>query len=133
MSQENLELAGRAYAAMNSGDLEALLALMHPEVEAIPRLVGVEGGESYRGHEGVREWWQSIRTAFPDFNLTVLETRAATDSTIGNLRFQGHGAGSGVPFEDTIWLVARWRDGKATWIKSYRNRGDALEAAGLRE
>ena len=133
MSQENVERTHRVYDAMNRGDLEALLALAHPEVEAIPRLLGVEGGDIYRGHDGVREWWQSIRSAFPDFNATIFEIRAAADATVSNVRFQGHGGGSGVPFEDTIWQVARWRDGKAIWIKSYRDRADAFEAVGLSE
>ncbi len=133
MSQENVERTYRVYDAMNRGDLEAGLALTHPEGEFIPRLLGVEGGDTYRGHDGVREWWQSIFSAFPDFNATVLEIRAAADATISNVRFQGRGGGSGVPFEDTIWQVARWRDGKVIWIKSYRDRAEALEAAGLRE
>ena len=62
-----------------------------------------------------------------------LELRAVADATISNVRFQGRGGESGVPFEDTIWQVARWRDGKAVWVKSYRDRAEALEAAGLSE
>jgi ketosteroid isomerase-like protein len=132
MSQENLELAGGVYDAMNRGDLEDLLTLTHPELEAIPRLLGVEGGDAYRGHDGVREWWQSIRGAFPDLNVTIPEMRAVGDATISHVRLRGRGAGSGVPFEDLIWQVTRWRDGKAIWIKSYQNRGAALEDVGAR-
>ena len=133
MSEENVERTHRFYDAMNRGDLEATLALTHPEGEFIPRLLGVEGGGTLRGHDGVREWWQSIFSAFPDFNATLLEVRAVADATISNVRFRGRGGESGVPFEDTIWQVARWRDGKAIWIKSFRDRAEALEAAGLSE
>jgi ketosteroid isomerase-like protein len=133
MSKENVERAYRVFDAMNRGDLEAALALMHPEVEAIPRLLAVEGGGVYRGHDGVREWWDSIFSVFPDFNATVLEVRAVGDATISNVRFQGRGGESDVPFEDTIWLVAKWRDGRAVWVKSYLEEAEALEAAGLSE
>jgi ketosteroid isomerase-like protein len=133
MPEENVERARRAYDAISRNDLEAGLALMHPEGEFIPRLLGVEGGGTYRGHDGIREWWQSIFSAFPDFNATVLEIRAVADATVSRVRFQGRGGGSGAPFEDTIWQVARWRDGEAIWIKSYRDRAEALEAAGLSE
>ncbi len=133
MSEENVERARRVYDAINRGDLEAGLVLLHPEGEFIPRLLGVEGGGTYRGHDGVREWWQSIFSVFPDFNATVLEIRAVADATISNVCFQGRGGESGVPFEDTIWQVARWRDGKAIWVKSYQDRAEALEAAGLSE
>ena len=78
MSQENVERAYQMFDAMNRGDLEDALALTHREVEAIPRLLGVEGGDSYHGHEGVREWWETIFSAFPDFNATVLEVRAVS-------------------------------------------------------
>jgi ketosteroid isomerase-like protein len=131
MSQENVERAYQWYDAVNRGDLEDALALTHPEVEAIPRLLGVEGGDTYQGHEGVREWWESIFSAFPDFNATVLEVRAVADATISNICFQGSGAESGVPFEEAIWQVARWLDGRIVWIKSYPERAEALEAAGL--
>ena len=133
MSEENVERIYRVYDAMNRGDLEAIVALTHPDVEAIPRLLGVEGGDTYRGHDGIREWWKSISSAFPDFNATVLEVRAVADATVSNVRFQGRGAESGVPFEDRIWQVARWRDGRVVWVKSYLKRAEALEAAGLSE
>ena len=133
MSEENVERARRAYDAISRNDLEAALALLHPEGEFVPRLLGVEGGGTYRGHQGAREWWQSIFSAFPDFNATVLEIRAVADATISQVRFQGSGGESGVPFEDTIWQVMRWRNGKAIWIKSYRDRAGALEAVGLSE
>jgi hypothetical protein len=50
MSQENVELTRRGYQAFNDRDLDALLAGLHDEVEAFPRLAAVEG--RYRGHDG---------------------------------------------------------------------------------
>jgi hypothetical protein len=32
-----------------------------------------------------------------------------------------------------IWLVSKWQDGKSVWAKSFRDRAEALEAAGLEE
>ena len=128
-----MERVYRLNGALNQGDLEALLALVHPEVEAIPRLLSVEGGGIYRGHDGVRQWWESIFGVFPDFNATVLDVRAGANATVSKVRFQGSGGESGVPFEDTIWQVFRWRDGRAVWVKSYSEEAEALEAAGLSE
>jgi ketosteroid isomerase-like protein len=130
MSEENVELAHRAYDALNRQDLDAFLALMDPEVIAIPRVLALEGG-AYRGHGGVRRWWESIFSVFPDFEATVLELRAVGDATITSVRFHGHGGGSEAPFEDAIWQVTKWHDGRAVWFKSYLDRAEALEAAGL--
>ena len=38
MSQENVEIMRRAYAAFNRGDIDDLLALMDEDVEAVSRL-----------------------------------------------------------------------------------------------
>jgi hypothetical protein len=47
------ELLSRAYAAFNARDIEAVLSMMHPDVEW-PN--GMEGGYVY-GHNGVRAYW----------------------------------------------------------------------------
>lgn len=47
------DLLTRAYAAFNAHDIEAVLALMHPDV-VWPN--GMEGGYM-QGHDAVREYW----------------------------------------------------------------------------
>jgi ketosteroid isomerase-like protein len=62
--EHNVELAHQAFAAINSRDLDALLALMDLEVVALPRILSAEGGGP-RGHDGIREWWASIFSVSP--------------------------------------------------------------------
>lgn len=131
MAEENLELLQRANAAVNERDLGSFLALIHPDVEAVPRLVAVEG--TYRGHTGIRRWWSSLFEAFPDYSVEVVEARHIGDLTVAELRWRGKGAGSGAPFDETIWQVARWRKGKLVWWRVFELRAEAFEAAGLRE
>jgi ketosteroid isomerase-like protein len=50
---KNHELLKAAYAAFNRRDIDAALAVMHPEVEWAN---GMEGG-TVRGHLAVREYW----------------------------------------------------------------------------
>jgi ketosteroid isomerase-like protein len=132
MSRENVELARRAADAVNRRDLDALLALTDPEVVAVPRTLGVEGG-TYHGHEGIRTWWDGIFSAFPDFNIEVISLRGISDMTLGNLCIRGRGEGSGAPFEDVVWQAGRVRDGKVVWWQTFETREEALEAVGLRE
>ena len=47
------ELLRRAYTAFNARDIDAVLSMMHPDVEW-PN--GMEGGYVY-GHDGVRAYW----------------------------------------------------------------------------
>ena len=54
MSEENVELLYRSIDAISRRDLEAFMALMDQDVQAVPRIVTVEG--RLRGHEGIRQW-----------------------------------------------------------------------------
>lgn len=47
------DLLKEAYAAFNARDIDAVLALMHPDVEWAN---GMEGGHVH-GHEAVRDYW----------------------------------------------------------------------------
>jgi ketosteroid isomerase-like protein len=132
MSQENVELAYRAYDAVRRRDLDAHLAVYDPDVEIEP-LTGVAVGTSYRGHNGVRRWWEDILSTFPDFAVEVLEARDLGDVVLTALRMRGHGAGSDVLVEQTLWQVIEWRDKRCIWWGSYASEREALDAVGLRE
>ena len=131
MSQENVDLTYRAFDAFNRRDLDASLALTDDDVEAVPRAARMEG--SYHGHEGVRRWWDDLLSAIPDFNVEVGEVRAYGDLTVAPLHLRGHGAGSDVPLDATVWYVGRWRRGKCVWWRTFDTQAEALEAAGLSE
>jgi hypothetical protein len=53
MTQTHQNLITQAYAAFNARDIDAVLALMHPDVAWAN---GMEGGHVH-GHEAVREYW----------------------------------------------------------------------------
>src|SRR5918997_4292045 len=53
ISAEVRELLRRAYAAFNARDIDAVLSMMHQDVEWP---TGMEGGYVY-GHDGVRAYW----------------------------------------------------------------------------
>jgi ketosteroid isomerase-like protein len=133
MSQENVELTYRMADAIDRRDLDAYLALNDPDVEFIPRILEVDGGGSYRGHDGVRSWWENVFGVFPDFRGEIEELRDLGDVTVARVLLSGQGMGSAAPTENDAWLVTEWRDGKAIWWRVCRSEAEALEAAGLRE
>jgi ketosteroid isomerase-like protein len=128
MSQENVELAYRAYDAFNRRDWDAALALMDDEVEVESRLVAMEG--VYHGHEGVRRWWDDFLGALPDYTVEVEELRDLGDVTLAHFRGRGHARDT--PLVDPVWQPVRWRDGKCVWWRVCPTEAEALEAAGLR-
>ena len=131
MSQENVENYRRAAAAWLRGDFDAALAFADEDAEIISSVFIMEG--SYRGHEGVRRWWQDLHGTFPDWDAEVGEVRALGDATLAVLRVRGHGAESGAPIDHTMWHLAHWRNGQMVRLSSHDSEAEALEAAGLRE
>jgi hypothetical protein len=105
MSRENVELARQSFDAVNRRELGAFLALMDEHVEGVSRIAAMEGG--LHGHDGMRRWWKSWFDAFPDYAIDVVEFRDRDDLVFAALRAHGHGAGSDLPFEDTVWHASR--------------------------
>jgi len=134
MSQENVELMYRAVDTFNRRDLDAHLALMDDDVEVVPRIGASEGESSYRGHDGVRRWWNNVLDVFPDWNVEVVEVRDVGDYlTLATIRLIGHGASSAAPTYQATWQVGRWRRGKCVWWRAFLTHAEALEAVGLSE
>ena len=65
MSPGNLDRVTEWADAFNRRDWEAFVALVDEDVVVESRLVALEGG--YRGHEGLRRWWDDFLGAFPDY------------------------------------------------------------------
>ena len=133
MSQENVEpraLAEAALEAVNSRDLDALIAMSAEDVEFTSLVAEVEG-TTFRGHDGIRDWWESVLGAFADARWDLLDF--CGDGERGVLHFRVTGMLGGVPVEQVMWQAVRSQDGKLTWWAAFRTERDALKAVGLEE
>ena len=128
MSDENVENARRAYAALNSRDFEAFLSLIDPEVE-FRSLIAESEGQIYRGHEGVREWWERVRGSMGGLSFEPRAIRGVGDALVAEIIVTGEVGGVAVP--QRMWQTLRFRNGQAFWWHTYRSEEEAREAAGL--
>jgi ketosteroid isomerase-like protein len=133
MSEENVDVLHQAIDAFNRRDLDAFLALCDPDVEFISYLAQVEGGDPYRGHDGVQDWWERLLAVYPDFRAEIEEARDLGDRTIARARVHGRGVESDAPMDQTMWQLAEYRHGKTIGWRFFTSEADALEAAGLEE
>jgi hypothetical protein len=71
-----LELYARVTREFERRDLESYLALMHPEVEFTTVAFGEE--RVFRGHDGVREWWEALsaKPGYDAYSSTAIVIRA---------------------------------------------------------
>lgn len=133
MSQENVERYHRVARAFEQRDLDGFLAFFDPDVDFAPRSAAVHGGSPFRGHEGIRGWWESMFSVFSEYVAEIDEVRDLGDVTFARARLRGHGMGSGVQIEQTQWHVLEWRDGTIIRWRTLPSESEALKAAGLTE
>jgi ketosteroid isomerase-like protein len=135
MSQENVELAYRSLDAFNRRDADAWAALLSPEVESesLKMSLGSErctagGRRRERGRRRSSKPWRAASTSSSMRSGTWVMTGASPEIVT-----TGRGRGSGVPFEFHTWQLVSFAEGLITRRQVFRNRDEALEAAGLEE
>jgi ketosteroid isomerase-like protein len=128
MSQENVEIVRASAVAYNRGDLDALMDLFDPEVEFVTLLLG-----NHHGKEAIRAIFEENRTNLSGYRLDPDELIDAGDKVIAVAHLGGAGAASGIALDDRIAFVATLKDGLIVRQQTFRNKGEALEAAGLTE
>ena len=85
------ELARRGYAAWNDDDLEALLAVCHPEVThhtsgVFPGLQSV-----YEGEAGIRRWWADFHEPWKRIKVIPERIAERPGGVAVLVRFEGTG------------------------------------------
>jgi ketosteroid isomerase-like protein len=132
MSQQNVEIVLSAYEAFAQGDLTEVLAHFDPAVVSYTAPPLPDPVEHQR-YEGFLEWVENWTGAFDEFAIYVEDHIDLGERIVLRVVQRATGATSGVPVEQTFWLLHVLRDGKITRIGIHASEGQALEAAGLRE
>jgi ketosteroid isomerase-like protein len=88
----------------------------------------------HRGLGGFRRFVDQIDQMWENFRITPDEFLDAGDNVFVAYRISGKGRGSGIETEMRVFGVWTLREGKVSlFTGGYRNRTEALEAAGLSE
>jgi ketosteroid isomerase-like protein len=132
MSQENVEIVRRIYEHLNRGDVEGVIELCDDDF-LMDMSERVFNPDTYRGHDGIRRFYEGVTDAWESYLWHIEEARVTDDSVVAMLYCEGQSreAGPGVDWRVAwLWTLRR---GRAVSVRFYRDRGKALEAAGLRE
>jgi ketosteroid isomerase-like protein len=129
MSQENVDLVREGYKHFALTG-EPHVAAYAPDVEW-HSAADDPGLEVFRGVEGVKELVKEVQEQLEDFRTEPFEFLDAGDRVVAGLVHRGRGRGSSAEVEMREWNVFLIRDGKIASVHEYRERQDALEAAGL--
>ena len=132
MSEENVEVVRRFYAAWSGDELPGPTELMNPEIEYVNPDRAVEPG-TRRGLAAFSRAVEKVFEGWETWHMEPEQFRAVGDQVAVVVRYRARGRGSGVEVEgreSALWTV---RNGKVVRYAWFHEPADALEAAGLEE
>ena len=132
MSQENVEMVERAYSG--GGDIVAgVIEAMHPEVELLGAIGGMEEGTTTVGRGAVAQALSVDSEIWAERRLELRRAIDAGDQVVALVHEYRTGKGSGVAVSEPVFQLFKLRRGLVVQQEDFLDRSEALEAAGLRE
>jgi ketosteroid isomerase-like protein len=130
MSQERIEAIRAGFEAFNRRDADAMASLTDPEIQFEPSLIGAP---TYRGHEGIRRMLHDVDVAWEELHSELDDISFHGDVVVMTYRASGRGRTSGARIEGRFTWIIDFRGDKILRVREFKERAEALEAAGLRE
>ena len=120
----------RMLDTLNEDGVEAALPFFDEDFRGIvPPDLSAEPDE-YRGHDGVRRYFDSFREIVDELRFDAEELIEVGDDAVAARGYiTGRGRESGIPIEMRVPMMMRLRDGKLVEMVGFREWEDALAAA----
>jgi ketosteroid isomerase-like protein len=132
MSSENVEIVRRSTEAFAAGDVETALAALDPQIEWHATVGGIDEGRVAHGHQEVIEAFVDYFETWERLELRAEEFFDAGDEDVVVFWHEvAKGRKSGVVVETDTGTIQTVRDGKIVCVRSYMDREQALQLAGL--
>ena len=129
MSQENIERIKAGFAAHNRGDMDALVKIYDPEVVFETLLLG-----THHGNEAIRLIYEENRKTLSGYDVVPVELIDVGDKVVAVAQVVGTGTASQIAVDgDRFAFVFTFRGERIVREQAFRNKEEALEAAGLSE
>ena len=129
MATDNLEIVQRAIDGFNASGVDGILPLIHPDFEATTPPDLASEPDTYRGHNGVRRWFDSFYEVMDDIRWDAHEFREVGDHVVVEFTLRARGKTSGLDFGQNAVMVWSFHDGKAIRIELFQTLDEAMAAA----
>jgi ketosteroid isomerase-like protein len=120
-----LEIVQSTYAAYSRGEVDAVLELMHPDVEWHPPPTSVEP-QPLRGIDAVRQFLAP--NFFESQSAEPLEVTVEGNRVLVEARVRARGAGSGIEIDGIAFHLYAFEDDKVVRFEAYIDRDQAMAA-----
>ena len=129
MSRENLEIVQRGFDAFNETGVEGILPFIDPEFEATTPPNLASEPDTYRGHDGIRRWFDSFDEVMEEIRWDAHGYQQVGDQVVVEFTLRARGKTTGLDFGQEAVMVWSLRDGKAIRVELFETLGEALAAA----
>jgi ketosteroid isomerase-like protein len=126
MSRENVERIKAGFEAHNRGDLDALQELYDPDVVFETLLLG-----THHGNEAIRLIYEENQKTMAGYDVVPAELIDAGDKVVAVAQTVGAGSTSRIALDDQFAFVFTFKGNRVVREQAFRNKEEALEAAGL--
>jgi ketosteroid isomerase-like protein len=126
MSDGNIEIVRRFYAAASRRDLDEILDVCDADAEFV-LLFG--DGEPSRGPDGARRVLADLDQVWSEITIEVPEAIAIGDNIVATLHARGRGRSSGSEIDAVGTAVWSFRREKLWRGRHYDHKAEALDAA----
>jgi ketosteroid isomerase-like protein len=132
MGNPNVDALRRYHDLLNETG-EIAVEFLHPDVE-MRMFRGSPIPGPYHGHDGVLRWREDTFDVIDEWRMELDDviTGDDPDVMVSIHRFVGRMKHTNLPANFPLAVVVRFRDGRIASFEGYRDRMEALEAAGLR-
>lgn len=129
VSQENVDIVMRVFAAFGRRDNDAVFDAYEPDIEW--NMEGYEGwpdASSYHGIAGVKAFFRDWLRDFDDYGTAALDPLDLGDRVLITVYDRARGKGSGVQIERHHAQVWTFRETRVARIEVFHSRAAALAA-----
>lgn len=128
MASRNVEIVERGFAAFNEGGVDGILPYIHPNFEATTPPELASEPDTYRGHEGVRRWFDSFDEVMEEIRWDARGFREVDGRVLVEFTLRARGKTTGLDFGQDAVMVWELRDGQAIRVSLYPTLDEALAA-----
>jgi len=129
VSRENLEIVQRGFDAFNETGVEGILPFIDPEFEATTPPNLASEPDTYRGHDGIRRWFDSFDEVMEEIRWDAHGYQQVGDQVVVEFTLRARGKTTGLDFGQEAVMVWSLRDGKAIRVELFETLDEALAAA----
>jgi uncharacterized protein len=129
VSSENLEIVQRGFDAFNHGGVEGILPFIHPEFEATTPPNLASEPDTYRGHDGIRRWFDSFDEVMEGIRWDAQDFQQVGDKVVVEFTLRARGKTTGLDFGQQAVMVWTLQDGKAIRVELFETLDEAIAAA----